>query len=520
MAYRILVSGIGGVLAAIGWLPPHSPIILICGIAIIFYFVSRSGSFGETLRVGFFGGLMFFLVVNRPLVSAYGWGGWSESNGMAVASGNWWLLNSLWVLISAWGALFWASVFCIYRGLLGQPIWLRVGTTIFAWFVIAEWLRAFSHWNFEWGFLGIALAEVDALRQWASVFGVSFLSLILLVPSLLLVEFVLGDNRRKKILLSIIGVTIGLFLWFFGAALRMDALEGLPVYRVAAFQYAPPVPRAGVTALGVSPDWFSAISTLAKKKYRLLVLPESISSHAVSFDGDRAESLGPKRQVLKGAWEAEFAYLLSEAPQTYVVVGTEGVEEKKVYNSTSVWNADGLLGWQHKVRLVPFAEYLPFGWGFLGSRALTYYRTGQDSLPIKAGPFMIGSFICQEIQHGAISRDLVMNGANILVTGGNDGVFSDSRVAQIHHSFARIRATETRRYLVRAMKTGVSSIVSPNGDVIGQSPGREATLIGAKVSLMNDQSMWVRFGHIPLIMLMLTGAVLAFFIVIFGKHRF
>ena len=497
---RVFVAGSGGAVAAMGWLPPHQPLALIAGLGVIFYFSGQARSIKELIYLGFFGSLVFFAIVNRPLVSAYGWGGWSDSAGMSVGSSSWWLLNGLWLLISVWGSVFWVLALSVYWWLRAEKAWLRIVVTVCVWIIVAEWLRSLTHWEFEWGFLGFALVDVAALRQWVSVFGLLFLSGMVVIASLFVVELVNG-KMRNKLVLAAVGLGIGGLLWFGGERLApRSSVNGIS-HEVAAFQFSPPVPPAGTTLLGISDLWLTSLSQFAAQNYDLIVLPESISSQAIELDSVATKKLGAGRRVAAEKWKQAFASILKPYPQTYVAMGTESIERGEVFNTTSIWDRDGLVGRQHKIHLVPFAEYLPFGWDFMGTQAVTYYQSGKVYLPIAAGDFQIGGFICQEVQHADASRSLVKNGANILITGGNDGVFADHRVAQIHHSMARIRATETGRYLVRAMKTGISSIISPAGEAVSQSKGSGPVLVAAKVVLKDDETYWVRFGNWPILLL-------------------
>ena len=495
---RVLVAGAGGAMAAIGWLPPHYPALVVLGVAAILYVGRDARGWKGVAFVSFIGSIVFFTISNRPLVSAYGWGGWANDGGPTVGSSGWWLMSTLWVLVSLWCALFWTAAFTLYWRFRVERAWLRVIFLATIWAGVAEWLRSVFHWGFEWGFLGFALADVSALRQWSSVGGVLLLSSLLVGASALLVEL-LTVTPHQRLAVGGSALVVGAIAWLGGAALEPVADKGSPSFKVAAFQFAPPVPPAGTTPLGLSPAWFSALPQVVERGYRLIVLPESISSHAVQLDGVPAANLGTNRQVSANQWKRALAPFLPN-PDTFIALGVEGAERGRTHNSTSVWNNEGLVGWQHKVHLVPFAEYLPRGWGFLNSQALTYYQAGEQYRPIDAGPFRIGSFICQEVQYAGTARELTKRGANILVTGGNDGVFADRRVAQMHHSMARIRATEVGRFVVRAMKTGVTSIVSPSGDLIGRSPAQGAALIGATISLPSNQTLWTRVGAWPVLL--------------------
>ncbi len=497
-ALRILVAGVGGTITATGWLPPHSPVLTLFGVAAILYACRNAPEWKGAAFVGFVGSVVFFVISNRPLVSAYGWGGWGYDGEAVVWSFGWWLLNSLWVLISLWCALFWTAALTFYWRFRVESTWIRVVGAAIVWAGVAEWLRSVSHWGFEWGFLGLTLVDVSALRQWSSVGSVLLLSSLVFGAGALLVEL-LTTKPRQRLAVAGSGLLAGVIVWLGGSALEPSTDKEAPSFKVAAFQFAPPVPAAGTAALGLSPAWFSALPQVVDRGYRLIVLPESISSLAVQLDGISAANLGKNRQVHADRWTQALAPLLPN-PDTFIAVGLEGVERGDIYNSTSIWNKEGLAGWQHKVNLVPFAEYLPHGWGFIDSQALTHYQAGKQYQPINAGPFRIGSFICQEVQHADTARELIKSGANILITGGNDGVFADRRVAQIHHSMARIRTTEVGRFMVRAMKNGITSILSPSGEVIGRSPAQGPALVGATVSLASNRTLWTWIGVWPFLL--------------------
>jgi|GEM_PF-2459491 len=501
LLWRGFVSLVGGAVAALGWLPPHSPALLVLGVATILWVTQPDGDRGLEWTsagvVGLVGSIAFFAISNRPLVSAVGWGGWGSESGTTLGSASWWLLNGLWIILSAWCALFWSAAFALYARCDVRRPWLRVLWFASVWVGVAEWLRSISHWKFEWGFLGLGLADVSSLRQWSSIGGILLLSTLIAAASALLVE--LARKGSRKLPLAAGAVVAGVVIWFGGDALKPTVDKTDSQLRVAAFQFAPSVPPAGETPLGVSPDWFGALPSVVERNYRLIVLPESISSHAVQLDGTSASSLGSKRQVSADAWQRALEPLLP-TPDRYIALGVEGVEAGDTFNTTTVWSRDGLVGWQHKVYLVPFAEYLPRGWGFLGSQALTYYRPGPRYEPVEAGAFRLGNFICQEVQHGGTSRKLARNGANLLITGGNDGVFADRRVAELHHSWARIRATEVDRFLVRSMKNGITSIIGPDGEVVGRSPGEGPALVGDSVTLRTAQTLWTRLGSWPLLL--------------------
>jgi apolipoprotein N-acyltransferase len=59
---------------------------------------------------------------------------------------------------------------------------------------------------------------------------------------------------------------------------------------------------------------------------------------------------------------------------------------------------------------------------------------------------------------------------------------------------ARIRAVESGRYIVRAMKTGISAIIDPTGRELRRSVGSEGVLLEENVAAMDHRTLYVRAG--------------------------
>ena len=60
------------------------------------------------------------------------------------------------------------------------------------------------------------------------------------------------------------------------------------------------------------------------------------------------------------------------------------------------------------------------------------------------------------------------------------------------------RAAETGRYLLRAMKTGVSAIIDPTGREIASAPVMKNGMLVSNVSARAELTPYVRFGDWPI----------------------
>lgn len=173
------------------------------------------------------------------------------------------------------------------------------------------------------------------------------------------------------------------------------------------------------------------------------------------------------------------------------------------YNSAFLTDARGqILGRFNKIKLLLFGEYLPFSTYFPSIKKLSPatgdYVPGRelnlmiiDKLGVKIAPL-----ICYEDIIPSFSRQFKEKGANILINLTNDAWFGKTIAAHQHLLLSVPRAVENRTYLIRATNTGVSAIIDPLGKVVIKSDIFERLTLTGEVRLMNNEStFYVKYGH-------------------------
>ena len=215
----------------------------------------------------------------------------------------------------------------------------------------------------------------------------------------------------------------------------------------------------------------------------LIVWPEN----AVSFYIDREPRL---RQPLGQVAALAHDGLLVGAPR----LGTADT----AHNSAYLVGAGGrVVATYDKRRLVPFAEYSPFPW-FRETPAagMVTYAPGVAADPVRSGDLRVGTVICYEVLFPHLVRDLVRNGAELLVNLSNDSWLDrgDGVAPRQHFSMSVFRAVETRRYLVRASASGVSGFISPTGHIYSELASDTAGSAVAPVQLRQGKTAYVRWG--------------------------
>jgi len=194
-------------------------------------------------------------------------------------------------------------------------------------------------------------------------------------------------------------------------------------------------------------------------------------------------------------------------------------KRRQVYNSALLMDAAGNnLDFYHKRHLVPFGEYIPWKDILFFAKKLTAevgdIVAGESFRPMRYRELLLGVLICYEDIFPEISRIMASEGAQAMVNLTNDAWYGNSSAAYQHQVFSQFRAVETRRALVRATNTGLSSLIDRQGRVLWQGKLFERQVFLTELPLFHDRSVYVRIGDLfPIVCLVFGGVtmVLALF---------
>ena len=84
----------------------------------------------------------------------------------------------------------------------------------------------------------------------------------------------------------------------------------------------------------------------------------------------------------------------------------------------------------------------------------------------------------------------VKDGAELIAVSTNDSWFWDSAAVHMHNAQSQFRALESGRYVVRSANTGVSSIISPTGEVLDELEPLVDGYVIADVYLRDSQTLY------------------------------
>ena len=107
----------------------------------------------------------------------------------------------------------------------------------------------------------------------------------------------------------------------------------------------------------------------------------------------------------------------------------------------------------------------------------------------------IGAAICYDSIFEEVVRTSVNNGAELLVVSTNDSWFGTSAALGMHNSQAILRSVETGRYVVRSANTGISSIISPRGEMLQELPAGVEGYVVDDVALNTQKTAYMTVGN-------------------------
>jgi len=186
---------------------------------------------------------------------------------------------------------------------------------------------------------------------------------------------------------------------------------------------------------------------------------------------ENASDLDPLRSAVANQTIEQLAAKF-DAPFTFGTITKEGDD---TYNSTLLWRSgEGLIDQYDKKVPVPFAEYAPDRafWRMFAPDLVDMiprgFSFGQRDGIFELDGFKAGTLICFEIAEDSILRELVADGAEVILSQTNNADFGYSDETYQQVAIARLRAIETGRSVVNISTVGKSAIFLPSGEILSE----------------------------------------------------
>jgi apolipoprotein N-acyltransferase len=183
---------------------------------------------------------------------------------------------------------------------------------------------------------------------------------------------------------------------------------------------------------------------------------------------------------------------------SYFLFGTVAyTEEHQPLNSAVLLKPDGSeAGRYDKIDLVPFGEFVPPVFSFVNriTQEAGDFAPGHDIKVLNAAGHRLGTFICYESAFPDLVRQFSRQGADVLVNLSNDAYFGPSEAREQHLSLVRMRAVESRRYIIRATNNGITAVIDPAGRTVKQLPSYRELAAAVRFGTVQDTTFYARHG--------------------------
>ena len=362
------------------------------------------------------------------------------------------------------------------------------------------------NWDLSWPWLtlGNAFANVPSVVQWYEYTGFLGGSFWVLLMNILVFQFIQTKNK------STIVLPISLLI--------------LPI--LISYNLIPNVTnKAQVEVLIIQPniDPYSDKFNLGYETQ----LDDFIVLAKTKLTQETELLLGPETTLLEGVWEnkieatysvKKFRTLQNEFPKLNIIVGASTYKILEyggqktatarqirnedifydAYNSAIFIPDSGAVEIYHKTKLVPGVEKMPFP-KLLDPLAKLAVELGGTSGSLgnkntiqsfSVNGKKIQPLICYESVYG----DLQKEKTNLIAIVTNDGWWKNTAGYRQHFAYARLRAIEQRKTIVRSANTGISGVIDEKGRVLQKTKWDEKICFTTKVNLNDQTTFYTQFG--------------------------
>ena len=390
--------------------------------------------------------------------------------------------------------------------------------------LIACWLSfEYLHLNWElswpWLTLGNVFASHPDWVQWYQYTGTSGGSLWVLCVNILVADGLIA--YKAKILISWrngILAAVALVMPFFISFLAVRTWHDQPVATRQVMIVQPDIDPYEKFREGMQDAQIHKLIAMSEKSLdsttSLVVWPETALNLPHGIDETQIglyPELAPLRQFLsthprvKLLTGIESYQLYSENSRSETSRFLANLNQYyDGFNTASLFGPSGAEQLYHKSKFVPGVEFLPGFLRFLDTWFEKFGGTGVGYSPqadrtVISDPrsgLRIAPSICYESIYGEFMTAYMRNGANIICIITNDGWWANTQGHKQHMQYARLRAIESRRWVLRSANTGISCIIGPDGTIYQPRAWDTAATIKMNVALLTGQTFYVQVGDI------------------------
>lgn len=404
----------------------------------------------------------------------------------------------------------------------------NISPWLIALFQTAFWLSfEFLHhqWDLAWPWLTLANAWSNApqIVSYISVTGFWGISFWVMFTVALAYQVIKKSDNISRI----VGYTTVAFfpLWsvgiiLFGSETEPDQTQEVVVVQPNFDSYEP---LGGFdSSYQANQHLIRLTDSVRSEQTQLVVWPENaVQSRIANVDSYSKSSTDTKTLLTQKA-EDWSATIITGA--TYYEFYQDNPKPALLYNNQigSFLPFNAALGFYpdrttdvyRKHNLVPIVERVPFVhflntidlFGWINWSHSQGYGKGHRANQFSVGDVQTPALICYDSVFPSWTRKYVQKGAGYLTIITNDGWWGNTSGHKQHFAYARLRALELDRWIIRSANNGISGIIAPDGSVKVETPYWQQTTFRYEVPVLMSKTLYARFGDwLPALMLVISA---------------
>jgi apolipoprotein N-acyltransferase len=514
---------LGAVIMGAGFSPSPLPFLMFLGMIPYFMVIEKRQRFGEVNRATF---LYIFLF---GLCTIYWVGGFTQAKDAFLMTGGFILffINPIAFLIPS-------TLYYLWREYIHRKSALFILPFFWLWY---EYLYTLTDWSFPWLQLHNGISGFVSFIQIASLIGGWGLTLIIVYINVFL--YYAYSNRKKrtyKFVLALAGaMTLIILPLLFGMLKLSQPVADRTIRQVTIGVVQPnldPYDKWGeMQYTRILAQQLDKSRELIKSKPDIMIWPET--AIPVYFMSPAFTSL--QDSVFRFVTTNNINLISGMPDIVYFNDGDKLPPDAKYSAPGKFYYAtyNAIIGFAPgqrtvqrygKMKLVPFGEHVPFvdqfpifgefiKWGV----GMTGWNVGRDTTVFRCKtkvsilhPILtpgqvdavsedsvnIGAVVCYESIYSDLVTQLANKGAQLLVVVTNDSWYGNTSGPYQHRDFARLRAVETGREVVRCANGGISCVIDKYGQIKTQTGMYETALFTHMVSLEDGTTLYMQYPHV------------------------
>ncbi len=363
-----------------------------------------------------------------------------------------------------------AHIFILIKKAVNKTFFPLVFSSLW---IIYEFLigLSFLDTGYTWGRISVPMAAFPHLIQTASLFGMLFISFIIIYFATSLAM----SCREKSFKFIIFPLII----------LTLSTSFSLYIYSVPEKGESISV-KCVQSGYGGRDKWNTSVTEIVEHTVSEMNGAELVvfSESAIPIYLNKSSYLN----VLSSVAEENNVEVLSGS----MYIDDEGNKFTSIYHFPYT---EGAI--YHKRHLVPFGEYYPIFNMFSKEARESGYQSGTKAITLSK--YKVAPIICFDSIFPLYARESAFSGARLFAVSSNDSWFSKGNAQTLHLYHSVYRSIENSRYTVRSACTGISAIIDTKGNIRAHIPFNKSGSVTENVLLSDELTPYTIWGDLPML---------------------